>query len=219
MLGWKPSTTCNFTRVTRSTTTTARALVAAVEANATEEEPELETPEQPYNDRRIPIIDYIELGITPPDKWEARKLKAPSARYNIMEGRLMKRSVAGPYMVCTYGQQTKDLMKSMYKGQCGSHCSGRTLALRIKKQGYFWPTMLDDCIAHTLRCDKCQRHAPTLHQPPEEMSSISSSYSFMKWSMDVVGPMEASGGKKRLKTCWSSPTTLPNGLRLKPSNS
>jgi len=31
------------------------------------------------------------------------------------------------------------------------------------------------------------------------MSSISSPYPFMKWSMDVVGPMEASGGKKRLK--------------------
>jgi len=34
-----------------------------------------------------------------------------------MEGRLMKRSVAGPYMVCTYGQQIKDLMKSMHEGQ------------------------------------------------------------------------------------------------------
>jgi len=184
----------------------ARALAAAAEIGAAEEEPELGTPEQPtsykpepYNDLRIPIIDYIERGITPPDKWETRKLKAQSAGYCIMEGRLMKRNIAGPYMVCTYGQQTKDLMKSKREGQCGSHCSGRTLALRVKKQGYFWPTMLADCIAHSLRCDKCQRHAPALHQPPEEMSSISSPYPFMKWSMDVVGPMEASGGKKRLK--------------------
>jgi len=59
--------------------------------------------------------------------------------------------------------------------------------------------MVADCIAHSLRCDKCQRHAPTLHQPPEEMSSISYLYPFMKWSMDVLGPMEASGGMKRLK--------------------
>ncbi|KAG7529698.1 Reverse transcriptase domain [Arabidopsis suecica] len=189
-----------------TTTAAARALAAAAEADAAEEEPELGTPEQPasyepepYKDWRIPIIDYIERGITPPDKWETKKLKAESARYCIMEGRLMKRSVVGPYMMCTYGQQTKDLMKSMHEGQCGSHCSGRTLALRIKKQGYFWPTMLADCVAHSLRCDKCQRHAPTLHQPPEEMSSISSPYPFTKCSMDVVRPMEASGGKKRLK--------------------
>jgi len=142
--GIETSTTCNFTRVTRSTTTAARALAAAAEAGAAEEEPELGTPEQPasyepepYNDWRIPIIDYIERGITPPDKWETRKLKTQSARYCIMEGRLMKRNVAGPYMVCTYGQQIKDLMKNMHEGQCGSHYSGRTLALIIKKQGYF----------------------------------------------------------------------------------
>jgi len=73
--GMETSTTCNFTRVTRSTTAAARALAAAAEASATEEEPELETPEQPapyepelYNDWRIPIIDYIERGITPLDK-------------------------------------------------------------------------------------------------------------------------------------------------------
>jgi len=162
-VGTETSATCNFTQVTRSTTAAARALAAAAEAGAAEEEPELGTPEQPasyepepYNDWRIPIIDYIERGITPPEKWETRKLKAQSARYCIMEGRLMKRSVVGPYMVCTYGQQTKDLMKSMHEGQCGSHCSGRTLALSIKKQGYFWPTMLADCIANSLRCDKCQ---------------------------------------------------------------
>jgi hypothetical protein len=37
------SVTCNFTRVTQSTTAVARALAAAAEASATEEELELET--------------------------------------------------------------------------------------------------------------------------------------------------------------------------------
>ena len=62
--GIEPSATCNFTRVTRSTTAAARDLAAAAEASAMEEEPEYETPEQPapyepesYNDWRIPIID------------------------------------------------------------------------------------------------------------------------------------------------------------------
>lgn len=59
--------------------------------------------------------------------------------------------------------------------------------------------MLADCAAHSAKSDKCQRHAPTIHQPTEELSSISSPYPFMKWSMDVVGPMESSGGAKRLK--------------------
>jgi len=78
--------------------------------------------------------------------------------------------------------------------------------------------MLADCIAHSLRCDKCQRHAPTLYQPPEEMSSISSPYPFMKWSMDVVGPMEASGGKKKLKNLLVLTDYSTKWIEVKPSN-
>lgn len=144
-------------------------------------------------------MEYIEHGTVPPNKWEAKILKAQSARYCVMEGKLMKRSISGPYMACVYGQQTRDLMTSMHEGQCGSHCSRRTLALRIKKQGYFWLKMLTDSAAHSAKCDKCQRHAPTIHQPTEELSSISSPYPFIKWSMDVVGPLESYGGAKRLK--------------------
>ncbi|KAG7533327.1 Integrase catalytic core [Arabidopsis thaliana x Arabidopsis arenosa] len=140
-----PSATCNFTRVTRRTAAAAATSAAAVEQNEEEneaqKEPENESPEdpaplepEPYTDWRIPIMEYIEHGTVPPDKWEARKLKAQSARYCVMEGKLMKMSISGPYMTCVYGQQTRDLMTSMHERQCGSLCSGRTLALRIKKQ-------------------------------------------------------------------------------------
>ncbi|KAG7548011.1 Ribonuclease H domain [Arabidopsis suecica] len=173
--------TCNFTHVTRRTAAEARAFAAAAEQNTAQEEKKNEPPEdpapfepEPYNDWRIPIIEYIEQGTVPSNKWEARKLKAQSARYCVMEGKLIKRSISGPYMTCVYGQQTRDLITSMHEGHC-------------------------DCAAHSAKYDKCQRHAPTIHQPTEELSSISSLYSFMKRSMDVVGPMESSGGAKRLK--------------------
>jgi len=93
------SATCNFTRVTRSTTAATIALVTAVEASATEEEPEPETPEQPapyelepYNDWRIPIIDYIERGITPPDKWEARNVASQVHTWCVPTGNKQKTS-------------------------------------------------------------------------------------------------------------------------------
>ncbi|WZZ27195.1 hypothetical protein YC2023_010596 [Brassica napus] len=75
----------------------------------------------------------------------------------------------------------------------GSHCGGRSLAIRIKKLGYFWPTIADDSEQFALKCDKCQRHAPMIHQPTQKLSTISSPYPFMKWSMDIVGPLVPSG--------------------------
>ena len=55
--GTETSATCNFTRVTRSTTAAARALVVAAKANAAEEEPELGTPEQPASYEPEPYND------------------------------------------------------------------------------------------------------------------------------------------------------------------
>ncbi|KAG7556857.1 Integrase catalytic core [Arabidopsis suecica] len=66
------------------------------------------------------------------------------------------------------------------------------MAFRIKRLGYFWPTMISDCIDYAKRCKKCQIHAPLIHQPSEFLSSISAPYPFMRWSMDIVGPMHRS---------------------------
>ncbi|XP_010424767.1 PREDICTED: uncharacterized protein LOC104709925 [Camelina sativa] len=152
-----------------------------------EQETELET------DWRIPIRDYIANGTTPKDRWQARKLKAQSARFCIIGEELYKRCISGPYLRCVYGNETHSIMKEAHEGPCGNHSGGRSLALRIKRQGYFWPTMLADCDEHAKKCDPCQRHAPMINQPAELMSSVSAPYPFMRWSMDAIGPLEQSG--------------------------
>lgn len=59
--------------------------------------------------------------------------------------------------------------------------------------------MVEDCEKHSQCYDRCQRHAPNIKQPAEALSTVSSPYIFMKWSMDIVGPMlTAPGGLKFL---------------------
>ncbi|KAG7583672.1 Ribonuclease H-like superfamily [Arabidopsis suecica] len=70
----------------------------------------------------------------------------------------------------------------VHEGLCGSHSSGRAMAFKIKRLGYFWPTMISDCIDYAKRCKKCQMHAPLIHQPSEILSSISAPYPFMSYS-------------------------------------
>ncbi|KAG7529513.1 Reverse transcriptase domain [Arabidopsis thaliana x Arabidopsis arenosa] len=41
-------------------------------------------------------------------------------------------------------------------------------------------------------CKRCQLHAPKIHQPSELFSSISAPYPFMRWSMDIIGPLHRS---------------------------
>jgi len=70
----------------------------------------------------------------------------------------MKRSVAGPYMVCTTGNKQKNSWNACTKDNVVATAAD---VPSPSKQGYFWPTMLADCIAYSLMCDKYSlRHIP-----------------------------------------------------------
>ncbi|KAG7568048.1 Retrotransposon gag domain [Arabidopsis thaliana x Arabidopsis arenosa] len=143
-------------------------------------------------DWRVPIKNFILNGELPSNKWQARKLRIISAKYCIIKKSLYKRGVSDPYLLCIFGPKVEIVTSEVHEGLCGSHSSGRAMAFKIKRLGYFWPTMISDCIDYAKRCKNCQMHAPLIHQPSEILSSISAPYPFMRWSMDIVGPMHRS---------------------------
>jgi len=55
--------------------------------------------------------------------------------------------------------------------------------------GYYWPTMVQDCINYAKRCEACQFHANFIHQPPESLHPTVASWPFEAWGLDVVGPI------------------------------
>ncbi|XP_009624269.1 uncharacterized protein [Nicotiana tomentosiformis] len=59
--------------------------------------------------------------------------------------------------------------------------------------------MEDETENFVRRCDKCQRYANNMHQHAELLHSIIASWPFMKWGMDIVGPLPQAPGKKRLE--------------------
>ncbi|KFK34296.1 hypothetical protein AALP_AA5G126700 [Arabis alpina] len=144
------------------------------------------------------IRGYIADGELPKDKWAARKLRAQAARYVLLDGNVYKWRFSGPLLACVEEKKARQVMEEIHSGSCGNHSGGRALAIRIKRHGYFWPTMIQDCEKFSSHCEKCQRHAPMIHQPTELLSSITSPYPFMRWAMDIVGPLHPSRQKRYL---------------------
>jgi len=54
-------------------------------------------------------------------------------------------------------------MEEAHVGVCGAHQLGPRLHDRIKRMGYYWPTMVRDCIDYVKRCDVCQFHVSSIH--------------------------------------------------------
>ncbi|KAL5538664.1 hypothetical protein UlMin_044966 [Ulmus minor] len=103
-----------------------------------------------------PIISFLRDGMLPADKFEARRLRFRSARYFLDKGKLYKKGFSSPSLLCLDGDRGKFTLEEVHAGVCGNHSSGRTLAHRILRQGYYWPTIQTDSLDFVRKCDKCQ---------------------------------------------------------------
>ncbi|KAL0410876.1 UNVERIFIED_CONTAM: hypothetical protein Slati_3677300 [Sesamum latifolium] len=81
----------------------------------------------------------------------------------------LKRSFDGVFLRCLSGDEAIQAMEEAHSGVCGAHQSGPKLHFRIKRMGYYWPTMVKTCINYAQRCQACQFHANFIHQPPEPL--------------------------------------------------
>ncbi|KFK32360.1 hypothetical protein AALP_AA6G231400 [Arabis alpina] len=147
-------------------------------------------------DWREEIIKYITQGIVPEDKWAARRLKTRSVRYVMLEDKLFRWNAAGVLLQCIAGGEIYLALAKTHEEAGGSHSGSRTLALKIKKFGLYWPTMLIDCANHARCCEKCQRHGPMIKSPTEPLTTSAAAYPFMRWAMDIIGPFPKSHQKR-----------------------
>ncbi|KAJ9547104.1 hypothetical protein OSB04_019647 [Centaurea solstitialis] len=149
------------------------------------------------HDWSLDIWNYLKNDQLPEDKLEARKVRLKSSRYTIFDDQLYRRSTTGLILRCVVNKrQIGQILQEMHDGECGNHSGGRSLANRISRQGYYWPTLREDSIRYVQKCDACQRHSGTSHLPSEPLHSVLIPWPFMRWGMDIVGKLPPAPGQK-----------------------
>ncbi|XP_034213001.1 uncharacterized protein LOC117625570 [Prunus dulcis] len=157
------------------------------------------------------IYLYLTNGTLPEDKAQARKLRYRSARYTVINDVLYKRGYTTPYLKCLTAEQGDYVLREIHNGVCGDHSGSRSLAYKVFRQGYFWPTMHQDANTLVKRCDKCQRFGNVPHIPAEPLTPIVSPWPFAQWGLDLIGPMpQGKGQLDKAKGAW--PEKLPEAL-------
>ncbi|KAJ9566630.1 hypothetical protein OSB04_002596, partial [Centaurea solstitialis] len=107
---------------------------------------EVQMNEEIYN-WSLDIWNYLKHDQLPEDKMEARKTRSKASRYIIFEDQLYRRSTTGLLLRCiTSKVRINQILQEMHDGECGNHTGGRSLANRISRQGYYWPTLREDAI-------------------------------------------------------------------------
>nr|KYP35063.1 Transposon Ty3-I Gag-Pol polyprotein [Cajanus cajan] len=102
------------------------------------------------------IWKYLTDGTLPDSKIEASKIKIKSAHFTIEAGDLFKKGFSTPLLKCLNPDQAQYVMDEIHRGICGMHSGARSMATRVIRAGYYWPTMRSDYKAYVQKCRACQ---------------------------------------------------------------
>ncbi|XP_050369143.1 uncharacterized protein LOC126787275 [Argentina anserina] len=134
-------------------------------------------------DWRQPIIQYLTDPSAPVDK----RVRYFATNYVLRGGELLRRAEDGLYLRCIYGAEAKRCLREVYCGNCGSHQAGPKMRWLIHRYGFYWPTMLKDCITFAQGCIECQMHGPVQHVPDVPLQPIIKPWPGRGWALDFIG--------------------------------
>ncbi|PKU75443.1 hypothetical protein MA16_Dca019709 [Dendrobium catenatum] len=141
-------------------------------------------------DWRQPLIDYLQEGKLPQDKSLSNQIKKRAISYALVNNLLYRRSFDQMWLHCLHKQEALKIVNEVHSGLCGAHQSGPKMKLKIKRLGYYWHTMIDDCMNTAKYCHQCKVHGVVLHQPPNVLHPTIASSPFESWGTDIIGPID-----------------------------
>nr|AAR06355.1 putative polyprotein [Oryza sativa Japonica Group] len=140
------------------------------------------------------IQAYLADKILPEDREGSERVRRISKRYVLVEGTLYRRAANGILLKCIPREQGVELLADIHEGECGAHSASRTLVGKAFRQGFYWPTALNDAVDLVRRCRACQFHAKQTHQPAQALQTIPLSWPFVVWGLDILGPFRRAPG-------------------------
>ncbi|KAL2248312.1 UNVERIFIED_CONTAM: Retrovirus-related Pol polyprotein from transposon [Sesamum indicum] len=122
---------------------------------------------------------------------------ARAARFAFVDEQLYKRTIEGPLLKCLDPEKAEYVMREIHEGSSGNHSGGRSLAQKVIRQGYFWPTLVKDTKELVKKCETCQKFAVQIHTPTTQMEPVKIACPFDQWGIDILGPFPTARSQKK----------------------
>ncbi|VVA40504.1 PREDICTED: retrotransposon, partial [Prunus dulcis] len=97
------------------------------------------------DDWREPIMTYLQYPTLPSEK----RVRIMATNYLMWNEDLVRKSKDEVLLRCLGKTEYMKVMGETHEGICGAHQGGRKMCWLIRRYGYFWPTMLKDCINYS----------------------------------------------------------------------
>jgi transposase InsO family protein len=97
-------------------------------------------------------------------------------------------------MRCIPRQEGIKFLENIHSGACGHHAAPQTLVGNAFRQGFYWPTAVADATEIVWTCEGCQFYAQQIHLPAQALQTITITWPFTVWGLDLVGPLQKAPG-------------------------
>nr|GEX33452.1 reverse transcriptase domain-containing protein [Tanacetum cinerariifolium] len=88
---------------------------------------------------------------------------------------------------CVEPLQADYVIREIHEGSCNMHARPRYVVAKAIQLGYCWPTMHRDTRDMICASNDCQIHRPVTRNPQQPLTSITASWPFYKWGIDISG--------------------------------
>ena len=97
------------------------------------------------------------------------------------------KTIDGVLLKCLSQEEARVLMGEVHEEICGAHQSAYKMKWVIRRSGYFWPTILEDCFEYYKGCHGCQCFGNVQKLPASAMNPIIKPWPFRSWGIDLIG--------------------------------
>jgi len=81
-------------------------------------------------------------------------LRFKALKYVLLDDKLHYRTIEGVLLKCIGTEEAKVLMDDIHSGVYDAHQSAYKMKWMIRRNGCFWPTILEDCFRYYKGCQR-----------------------------------------------------------------
>jgi len=135
------------------------------------------------DDSRKEIIDYLK----DPSRKVERHVRFQATKYVLLDDELYYHTVDEILLRCLGDDESKSLIAEIHEGVCGAHESAFKMKWMIRRNGYYWPTILEDYFKYFKGCQGCQKFGNIQRAPASAMNPIIKPWPFRGWAINLIG--------------------------------
>ena len=104
----------------------------------------------------------------------------------LIDDELYYQTIDGVLLMCLSDDESKSLMGEIHKGVCGAYQSAFKMKWMIKRNRYYWPTILEDFFKYFKGCQGYQKFGNIQRAPASAMNPIIKPWPFHGWAIDLL---------------------------------